>query len=155
MRPSINDFSLSKIQTMEAHDGYAIRCNILYKNKVIGEYYDAGYGAMGTFDGDKSKLEVLKDFPSYKVDCGEGIFVDVKWDIDILVTRLLELEEIKSKMSKDRYVVMVCNKKTRLKSFASVPRKLDKEIALRGLREKVADGEFTVYMDEGDLEVRV
>ena len=93
-RAEINGFSISSLKTMQGLEGWITRCNILFKGKKIGSYFNDGNGGAYNFYPESSysseKIErVISTFPRIERDFGYDLPL-VDWDMGILVEELVE-----------------------------------------------------------------
>lgn len=101
----VKDFSITGLQMMESTDGYAIRCNLLYKGRRLGEFLDKGDGGEYYFYPEnghtQAEVEAMltgEDFPPI-----DNLFPDMPplgWNIGILVEHLIERRDIDERIAK-------------------------------------------------------
>ena len=101
----IKDFSITDLQMMEGTDGYVIRCNLLYKGKKLGTFFDKGdggeyyfYPVEGISQWDVEDMLVGEDFPP--IDSFFPNMPPVEWNIGILVEELIERQELDERIKK-------------------------------------------------------
>ena len=92
---------------MESTDGYAIRCNLFYKGKKLGTFFDKGDGSDYYFYPEpghsQSEVENMltgEDFPLI-----ENLFPDlppISWNIGILVDKLIERNDLEKRITEAR-----------------------------------------------------
>ena len=102
--PQITDFSITDLQMMESTDGYAIRCNLLYKGNVLGIFFDKGDGSeyyfYPAFEHTQDEVENMltgEGFPPI-----ENLLPDlppINWNIGILVEKLIEQNNLKDRIA--------------------------------------------------------
>lgn len=125
----INDFAISGLQMMESTDGYAIRCNLIYKGKPLGVFFDKGDGSDYYFYPEKGhtqmEVEMMlegEDFPPI-----DGLLPDLppmRWNIGILVENLIERKDLDDRIAKakkdGRDLVVIDDEIKGIRRFTSV-----------------------------------
>lgn len=101
----LKDFSISNLQMMESTDGYAIRCDLIYKGKPLGVFFDRGDGSEYYFypEAGHTQMEVEtmlegEDFPP--IDEGFPGLPPIRWNIGILVEHLIERKDLDDRIAK-------------------------------------------------------
>lgn len=99
----IKDFSITNLQMMESTDGYAIRCNLFYKGKKLGTFFDKGDGSdyyfypeLGHSQSEVENMLTGEDFPLI-----ENLFPGlppINWNIGILIDKLIERNNLEKRI---------------------------------------------------------
>lgn len=138
--PNFNGFTISSLKTMIGEEGLITSCNLLFKGKKLGSYFDAADGSMYRFYpeigfSEQSINEVLKAFPTITIDCefdDEISSTPLHWDIGLLVEELVSKKEMQKQLKKaletSRDLLVINSKKQGRSWTATIPNSMsDKE----------------------------
>lgn len=124
----MNDFSITDLQMMESTDGYAIRCNLLYKGEKLGVFFNKGDGGDYYFypEKDISQQDVEDMLTGEDFKPIESPFTDtppINWNLGILVEKLIEYYELRDQIVKAKEsgndLVVIDNMKNGTRSYVN------------------------------------